>query len=887
MELFFSKSGNGGDGGSAGGNLIGAQVLTFGLNKSKMVRLEREERTFHVFYQLLAGASPAERDSLGLLDPSDYDLLASSGCYRLPGGPFSDDSTQFDELRAAMASLGFKSKHLQSIFNVLVCLLSLGNLKFSDRFNGGGPTYESCEVEWHSKGTLDDLARRLGIDPGELEESLTNETKWVGGSGGGRKELCSVFLDAKAATRQRDSLIKNLYAILFAFIVETANRKLSPPEEEGVDPEEHPNSTVIAQLDLPGFQSRNFGTTDDLRVSQPLITTQGDNGVEEFAINFANEVVQSYISRRAFGDDADDTSGWNAELRQDGVELPSVVTMDNAACVELLRGGVIMRGSRHLGGKPGGVCGLLEAASGKAEANEEADAILRHDEEMVDDLFRYFGRHTSLFRPQQARKTMFGVNHYAGPVIYDAANFIDRNTDVLDAQFVGLLRGSTDTFIAKLVSGPSIAAESHPMDENTIVQSQVAVVPLRDPSRLNGGPSSKTSFAAYLDPIMAHPITSQINATMTMLLLGVNTARLWNVLCIRPNDSGHPGSFDKRKVKAQILASGLPDLVLRKEIEYAADMPFEDFAAAHGLRRGSGPAEDVHEYAVSRGWEEGRHFALGKERIWFTYAGWRLADDLLRSRSREDDHVDAEDMSEAPGQSPRDGQHRSLAGRHSSQYGAEYGQTNQYGESVDDLLIRRTDTQGSDHAVPAPGHGFTGYENDNMSAAWTSEYDKPLASSGLSTTYPPEKVPGVGADGLGLLSSKEAEAAGMVVHEKGHTSVQVVPTSKARRWWVRIVWLLTWWVPSFLLSWIGRMKRPDIRMAWREKLAIFIMIISMCGIVIFYIVVFGRLLCPNMNKAWNTSELAQHAGTDDYYAAIAGKVYDVSGSFYPSARLRN
>ena len=51
------------------------------------------------------------------------------------------------------------------------------------------------------------------------------------------------------------------------------------------------------------------------------------------------------------------------------------------------------------------------------------------------------------------------------------------------------------------------------------------------------------------------------------------------------------------------------------------------------------------------------------------------------------------------------------------------------------------------------------------------------------------------------------------------------------------------------------------------------MIIFMCGVVIFYIVIFGKLLCPNNDKAWNTSELAQHAGTTDFYAAIAGKVY--------------
>ena len=119
----------------------------------------------------------------------------------------------------------------------------------------------------------------------------------------------------------------------------------------------------------------------------------------------------------------------------------------------------------------------------------------------------------------------------------------------------------------------------------------------------------------------------------------------------------------------------------------------------------------------------------------------------------------------------------------------------------------------------------------------------------------------------------------MVVHEKKHVATEVIATTPARRWWIRITWLFTWWVPSFLLRKIGKMDRADIRMAWREKLTIFMMIFSLCGIVLFYIIGFGKLLCPDSDKAWNPTELAQHAGTDDYYAAIAGKVYDFT-DFY-------
>jgi chitin synthase len=111
-----------------------------------------------------------------------------------------------------------------------------------------------------------------------------------------------------------------------------------------------------------------------------------------------------------------------------------------------------------------------------------------------------------------------------------------------------------------------------------------------------------------------------------------------------------------------------------------------------------------------------------------------------------------------------------------------------------------------------------------------------------------------------------------------NVKTEVVKTTRARRWWIALTWLFTWWIPSFLLIHLGKMRRADVRQAWREKVAIFMMIFTLCGIVVFYIIVFGRILCPNSAKAWNESELATHQGEDDYYAAIRGKVYDVSTS---------
>jgi chitin synthase len=102
------------------------------------------------------------------------------------------------------------------------------------------------------------------------------------------------------------------------------------------------------------------------------------------------------------------------------------------------------------------------------------------------------------------------------------------------------------------------------------------------------------------------------------------------------------------------------------------------------------------------------------------------------------------------------------------------------------------------------------------------------------------------------------------------------PTSKGRRIWVAIVWSLTFWIPSFLLRWVGRMKRPDVRMAWREKLVLCWIIFFFNALIIFWIIAFGKLLCPNSDKAWDASEVATHQGDNDFYVSIHGKVYDIS-----------
>jgi chitin synthase len=83
-----------------------------------------------------------------------------------------------------------------------------------------------------------------------------------------------------------------------------------------------------------------------------------------------------------------------------------------------------------------------------------------------------------------------------------------------------------------------------------------------------------------------------------------------------------------------------------------------------------------------------------------------------------------------------------------------------------------------------------------------------------------------------------------------------------------MVWTLMSIIPLFFLQVVGRMKRPDIPLAWREKVTIFMLILLLNGTIIFYIVESARLLFPSRDQIWDIAEVAQHQGNTDFWVFI-------------------
>ncbi|KAI5280712.1 hypothetical protein KEM54_003555, partial [Ascosphaera aggregata] len=100
--------------------------------------------------------------------------------------------------------------------------------------------------------------------------------------------------------------------------------------------------------------------------------------------------------------------------------------------------------------------------------------------------------------------------------------------------------------------------------------------------------------------------------------------------------------------------------------------------------------------------------------------------------------------------------------------------------------------------------------------------------------------------------------------------------TRSRQIWVTFVWAATFWIPSPVLRYIGQMKRPDVRLAWREKFVLFFLIILANSAVIFYIVGLDYILCPDRRKVWSLDAVSQHDAENNFWVTMHGKVYDIT-----------
>ncbi|RUP30296.1 chitin synthase, partial [Jimgerdemannia flammicorona] len=825
------------------GRIIGAKTLTYFFDKTRVTEVPRDERTYHAFYAMFAGTSVDEKNALHInFAPEHFNYLAQSKVIKVAD---MDDQIAFGDLKAALKSCGFKAKTTMQIFQLLAAILHLGNLQFVDNRDNAQATQDACSIR--NRDVLEQVAAMLGVSAIKLETTLTYKLKLI------RKELCTVFLNAAGATEQRDSLARALYSVLFAWIVETINTKLCFSSEP---------ANFVGVLDQFGFQ--NFK----------------NNSFEQFCVNFANERAQQFVINQLF----DDNAGINAVMTRDGVSLPTVITMDNAGCVELLTGKdkIPEKQDSEKKANLAGMIGLLdrEAARFQSGASDASDANL------LSGFQRQFSTHPSFAKSGHAFS--FGINHFAGTVHYSADGFLEKNLDSLSPDFVNLMRtGSTNTFVSGLFAGSVLATESHPKDDRTIVKAQLPTKPIRAPSMKRPNKRKQTvdldlagqaipegdgleiedekqraaaaAEEAYKNMEVA-TVMDQLYLTLRDLNAAMTETRLWQIIHLRPNDTQEHDNFDPKRIKAQVRALLLGDITVRRSRAYTAYYTFDEFLGRYehlieslNLDAGRSDRLKVEAVVTIMGWSDAQAY-VGKEFIWLTEDEWKELEDGLRAAEKEE-------RGRAKG--------LGVGTELDSQYGGSAGyQDGGRGGHPPDAA-----SAGS-HDRLIPPRGFGEYYDDGASYMSEDEYGGHGGDG--SSQYGESEWGGKSlADGYGPntdLSKMVDDYENQNIDEQ----VEEVPITAARLWWVRFVWLMTWWIPSPFLRWFGKMKREDVQMAWREKVTLCMMIFLMSAFILFFILFFGNLICPGAKTLYTTSDVAAHNQIADYYINVRGKVYDMT-----------
>ena len=120
MEIMFDRK----------GDPVGGRVTNYLLEKSRVVFQQKKERNFHIFYQIIAGASSQQKEDYGLEEPKYFHYLNQSGCFDVEN---IDDKKEFQDTQQAMDFIGFSKENQEEIFRLLAGILWVGNISFLEK----------------------------------------------------------------------------------------------------------------------------------------------------------------------------------------------------------------------------------------------------------------------------------------------------------------------------------------------------------------------------------------------------------------------------------------------------------------------------------------------------------------------------------------------------------------------------------------------------------------------------------------------------------------------------------------------------------------------------------------------------------------------------------
>ncbi|CAF0806431.1 unnamed protein product [Adineta steineri] len=498
-------------------HVVGGYISHYLLEKSRICVQSKDERNYHIFYRLCAGASENIRSALRLTSPDSFHYL-NRGCTQyfcnnqtekaLPKNrrsqdkesvdfvskgalrdPQLDDVNDFNQCDQSMTQMGLTEQNKLDIYSTVAAVLHLGNINFEDDPES---TKGGCRISYKTEQSLITTAEMLGLDQRDLRNALVTRILMTKTTSSSKGTVIPVPLKVHEAQNARDALAKSIYVRLFEQIVIFINKSIPFSSSQ----------SYIGILDIAGFEYF------------PV------NSFEQFCINYCNEKLQQFFNERILKEE-------QLLYDKEGLGLKKINYIDNQDCIDLIEA------------KTTGCFDLLDEESKLPTPRPEHFTTEVHNRNKGHPRLD-FPRKSKLRSAREIRDDEgFLVQHFAGSVVYSTAQFIEKNNDALHASLLILVQECKNAFIKNLFPK----------------------APEREQS------AGRLNFSS---------VGSKFRSQLADLMFKLRSTGISFIRCIKPNLKMVPNLFEGGQILNQLQCSGMVSVLDLMQQGFPSRTQFSD-----------------------------------------------------------------------------------------------------------------------------------------------------------------------------------------------------------------------------------------------------------------------------------------------------------------------
>lgn len=371
--------------------LAGSKCDAYLLEKNRVVAHEPAERTFHIFYQIIAARDKTKYWSkLAGTNNESFRFVGTTDTDTIEG---MKDADHFVQTVRVLEEIGISGDKLMTLMQAIIMVMQLGNLTFKPDPSDDDRSQVASQKEFS------DLCELMCIPEPSFEAALTERTMKT------RNETYKVPLNPEKAREATESFAKEIYGRAFLWLVRAINDATAA--ELNYKSGTMSSFGIIGLLDIFGFES--------------FVR----NRYEQLCINYCNEKLQAKFTEDIF-------RSVQEEYEREGIPLDEITYDDNTDVLTLIESKT----------------GLL------AMLNEECVRPKGSDQAFVSKAIQGNKKSPCLFENKMSR-CGFGIHHYAGKVMYDATGFVESNQDTLPTDLAEAALFSSNEILAKHMTNDS------------------------------------------------------------------------------------------------------------------------------------------------------------------------------------------------------------------------------------------------------------------------------------------------------------------------------------------------------------------------------------------------------------------------------------------------